>query len=166
MANHIHIHLHRTADAEGPAHAPAGSSKGGQFVAGSSQAIGHHAAAASSANVKAQPNSSGETESHPAKKAREAAGAVMSKWEASEKYPLPTEEQKKQVLDYVAAGKGVSMNTMFDKFEHFLSAGRVKSLVDAHKEVRASMASPAAPRTQAQRGAAYLSQKHIGLIKR
>lgn len=45
MAKHIHIHLGRTKDADGPAHAPAGSSKGGQFVsggaAGGSQA--HHA---------------------------------------------------------------------------------------------------------------------------
>ena len=35
MAKHIHIHIHRTTDADGPAHAPAGSSKGGQFVSGS-----------------------------------------------------------------------------------------------------------------------------------
>ena len=34
MAKHIHIHLGRTKDADGPAHAPAGSSKGGQFVSG------------------------------------------------------------------------------------------------------------------------------------
>lgn len=34
MTKHIHIHLHKTKDS-GPAHAPAGSSKGGQFVAGS-----------------------------------------------------------------------------------------------------------------------------------
>ena len=33
MAKHIHIHVH-TRDADGPAHAPAGSSKGGQFVSG------------------------------------------------------------------------------------------------------------------------------------
>ena len=46
MAKHIHIHLHKTRDADGPAHAPAGSSKGGQFVAGSSAAISHHAKAA------------------------------------------------------------------------------------------------------------------------
>jgi len=31
MDKHIHIHIHRTRDA-GPEHAPAGSSKGGQFV--------------------------------------------------------------------------------------------------------------------------------------
>ena len=35
MAKHIHIHLGRTKDADGPAHAPAGSSKGGQFTSGS-----------------------------------------------------------------------------------------------------------------------------------
>jgi hypothetical protein len=35
MSKHIHIYLpRRTKDAEGPKHAPAGSSKGGQFVAG------------------------------------------------------------------------------------------------------------------------------------
>jgi hypothetical protein len=35
MGKHIHIHLGRpTADATGPKHAPAGSSKGGQFVPG------------------------------------------------------------------------------------------------------------------------------------
>lgn len=34
MAIHIHIHK-KTKDADGPAHAPAGSSKGGQFVSGS-----------------------------------------------------------------------------------------------------------------------------------
>lgn len=33
MTKHIHIHL--THDAEGPKHAPAGSSKGGQFTSGS-----------------------------------------------------------------------------------------------------------------------------------
>lgn len=36
MAKHIHIHLGRTKDADGPAHAPAGSNKGGQFTSGSS----------------------------------------------------------------------------------------------------------------------------------
>lgn len=36
MAKHIHIWLRgSTRDADGPAHAPAGSSKGGQFVSGS-----------------------------------------------------------------------------------------------------------------------------------
>lgn len=35
MNKHIHIHIHRTTDADGPAHAPAGSPKGGQFVSGS-----------------------------------------------------------------------------------------------------------------------------------
>lgn len=34
MTKHIHIHIHRTTDADGPAHAPAGTSKGGQFVSG------------------------------------------------------------------------------------------------------------------------------------
>ena len=44
MAKHIHIHLGKTKDANGPAHAPAGSSKGGQFVAGGKTAGAHHAA--------------------------------------------------------------------------------------------------------------------------
>lgn len=35
MAKHIHIWLRKTADADGPAHVPAGSSKGGQFTSGS-----------------------------------------------------------------------------------------------------------------------------------
>lgn len=35
MTKHIHIYVHgKTKDADGPAHAPAGSSKGGQFVSG------------------------------------------------------------------------------------------------------------------------------------
>ena len=35
MSKTIHIHIHgRTRDADGPAHAPAGSSKGGQFISG------------------------------------------------------------------------------------------------------------------------------------
>lgn len=42
MAIHIHVH---TKDA-GPAHAPAGSSNGGQFVAGGKNAAGHIAAGA------------------------------------------------------------------------------------------------------------------------
>ena len=43
MSKHIHIHLYRTADADGPAHAPAGSSKGGQFVSSGGNAPGNAA---------------------------------------------------------------------------------------------------------------------------
>jgi hypothetical protein len=36
MSKHIHMYLHgKTNDADGPKHAPAGSSKGGQFTSGS-----------------------------------------------------------------------------------------------------------------------------------
>lgn len=35
MAKHIHIWMGQTRDADGPAHVPAGSSKGGQFTSGS-----------------------------------------------------------------------------------------------------------------------------------
>ena len=42
----IHIHLHTKTKDVGPAHAPAGSSNGGQFVAGGKSAAGHIAAGA------------------------------------------------------------------------------------------------------------------------
>ena len=44
MAKHIHIHLHRTTDADGPAHAPVGFSNGGQFVTSGSSGgnVSHH----------------------------------------------------------------------------------------------------------------------------
>ena len=71
MDKHIHIHIHRTTDADGPAHAPAGSPKGGQFVSGSGGSGGGKSGASGKKNgAPAQPPAQGKEESYSKMKAR------------------------------------------------------------------------------------------------